>query len=106
MPEEPVYRIALVRHCESVGNAEDRLQGQADYRLSARGRAQALALAQRWKNEAITFDHVIASPLSRALETARIIACGLEIENVETDPLWMEQDTGARSGMKWDELGQ
>ena len=104
MPDEPVYRITLVRHGESVGNAEDRLQGHVDYPLSDRGRAQALALAQRWKSEAITFDRVIASPLSRALETGRIIAAALGIPSPETDPLWIERDTGKHSGMTRDEI--
>lgn len=104
MPDNPVYRITLVRHGESVGNAEDRLQGHADYPLSERGRAQALALAQRWKAEAVTFDHVIASPLSRALETGQIIAAALGIASPATDPLWIERDTGNCSGMAWDEI--
>lgn len=106
MPDTPIYRITLVRHGESVGNAENRLQGHADYPLSERGRAEALALAQRWKTEAITFDHVIASPLSRALETGQIIAAALGIASPATDPLWMERDTGQRSGMTWDEIQQ
>lgn len=104
MPDEPVYRITLLRHAESIGNAEERLQGHADYPLSARGRAQALALAQRWKTEAITFDHVIASPLSRALETGQIIAAALGLSQPETDPLWVERDTGKHSGMTWAEI--
>jgi len=106
MPDEPVYRITLVRHGESVGNAEDRLQGHADFPLSERGRAQALALAERWKAEAVAFDHVIASPLRRAHETGRIIAAALGNSSPETDPRWMERDTGKRSGMRWDEIRQ
>ena len=104
MPDEPVYRITLVRHGESVGNAESRVQGHADYPLSGRGQAQAIALAQRWKSEAVAFDHVIASPLSRALETGQIIAAALGMANPETDPLWMERDTGMHSGMTWDDI--
>jgi len=106
MPDEAVYRITLVRHGESVGNAEERLQGHADYPLSERGRAQVVALAQRWKAEAITFDHVIASPLARALETARIIAAELQIPNPEIDPRWIERDAGERAGMTFDEAQQ
>lgn len=103
MPDEPVYRITLVRHGESTGNACGRLQGHADYPLSGRGRAQVIALARRWKAEAVTFDHVIASPLSRALETARIIAAGLQIANPEIDPRWIERDAGERTGVSGDE---
>lgn len=103
MPDEPVYRITLVRHGESVGNAEERLQGHADYPLSVRGRTQVVALAQRWKAEAITFDHVIASPLSRALETARIIATALEIPSPEIDLRWIERDAGEGTGLTGDE---
>jgi broad specificity phosphatase PhoE len=106
MPDEPVYRITLVRHGESVGNAEERLQGHADYPLSERGRAQAIALAQRWKAEAVTFDHVIASPLSRALETARIIAAELSVPHPEIDPRWIERDVGKRTGMTYAEAAQ
>lgn len=106
MPDEPVYRITLVRHCESIGNAEERLQGHADYPLSERGRAQAIALAQRWKSEAVSFDQVITSPLSRALETGRIIAAALGIARLETDPLWIERDAGERTGLTWDEVDQ
>jgi broad specificity phosphatase PhoE len=93
--EEPVYRITLVRHAESTGNAEERLQGRTDYPLSERGRAQAFELARRWKAEAVTFDHVIASPLGRALETARIIAGELSTPDPQIDPLWIEQDIAA-----------
>ena len=93
--EEPVYRITLVRHAESTGNAEERLQGRTDYPLSERGRRQAVALARRWKGEGITFDHVVSSPLSRALESARILAGELRIPDPEIDSLWIEQDVEA-----------
>ena len=106
MPEEHVYRITLVRHGESVGNAEERLQGHIDYPLSDRGRAQVLALAQRWNSEGITFDHVIASPLSRALESARLIAAELKIAGPEIDRRWIEQDAGRNAGLRWDEVEQ
>ncbi len=68
------YHLTLLRHGESVGNAENRLQGQADFPLTETGRQQAQALAKRWLAEGLTFDRVIASPLKRSRETAEIIA--------------------------------
>lgn len=92
------FYITLLRHGESVGNAESRWQGQADFPLTDRGRAQAQALAERWKNEKKKFDFVISSPLSRARETAEIIASKLGLL-VEFDPLWLERDNGEFAGL-------
>jgi len=64
--ESPSYHIVFLRHGESVGNAEDRFQGQADFPLTDKGRAQAKALAERWLVEGVTFDRCISSPLLRA----------------------------------------
>jgi len=103
MPEEPVYRITLVRHCESVGNADGKVQGHADSPLSERGRAQARALARRWQTEGIAFDHVITSPLVRARETAAIIAAPMGFAHPEIDSLWMEHDSRAHPVTRLDE---
>lgn len=104
MTNEMVYYLTFVRHGESTGNAENRLQGQSDYPLSEKGRAQARALAERWKNAGEAFDALISSPLTRALETGKIIAAALKIPVIETEPLWMERDNGKRSGMTWEEV--
>ncbi|HEY2981227.1 MAG TPA: histidine phosphatase family protein [Anaerolineales bacterium] len=93
-----VYRIVLLRHGESVGNAEARWQGQSDYKLNDVGRAQARALAERWKSEGEQFDLIISSPLSRTRETAEILAAAVNAP-VEDDPLWMERNNGEFSGL-------
>jgi 2,3-bisphosphoglycerate-dependent phosphoglycerate mutase len=92
------FHITLLRHGESVGNAESRWQGQADYPLTETGRAQARALAARWKRDGIKFDLVLASPLVRAKETAEIVASAL-MSQVELEPLLMERDNGEFSGL-------
>lgn len=92
------FHVTLLRHGESVGNAESRWQGQADFPLTDVGRAQAQALAERWKREKVKFDFVISSPLSRARETAEIIASQLGLL-VEFDPLWLERDNGEFAGL-------
>ncbi len=100
----PVFHITFVRHGESIGNAENRLQGKSDYPLSDTGRAQARALGKRWQAEGLNFDVAITSPLSRAQETAQIITSVLEIPAFEIEPLWVERDMGARSGMTVEEI--
>jgi broad specificity phosphatase PhoE len=101
---QPFY-ITVLRHGESVGNAESRWQGQTDYPLTDTGRAQAQSLADRWTEEGEKFDLVISSPLIRASETANIIAKTLGLE-VELDPLWMERDNGEFSGLTAHEVRQ
>lgn len=64
-------RIFLVRHGATVLTAEDRFAGSTDVALSEGGRAQARQLARRLSAEPIAA--VYASPMSRTLETARLI---------------------------------
>jgi broad specificity phosphatase PhoE len=103
--KQKLFYVTLVRHGESIGNAESRWQGQADFPLTDKGREQAQALAKRWKQEKVKFDAVIASPLSRAKETAEIIASVLDLP-VEFDPLWLERDNGEFSGLTAHEVRQ
>ena len=102
-PERPVYPFVFLRHGESVGNAESRWQGQSDYPLTGKGKAQALALAERWKSEGAKFDLVISSPLTRAKETAEIIASTLGV-TLEFDPIWLERNIGEMEGLTAEEV--
>jgi probable phosphoglycerate mutase len=65
--------IALMRHYPTSWNRQRKLQGQVDIPLTADARAQlaALAIPAPWDRA-----RLIASPLSRAEETARILARG------------------------------
>jgi broad specificity phosphatase PhoE len=70
----------MVRHGATVLTAEDRFAGATDVQLSDEGRAQAGRLAQRLSAEKIAA--VYASPMSRTMETASILAAphGLEVQ--------------------------
>ncbi|HEY5729267.1 MAG TPA: histidine phosphatase family protein [Anaerolineales bacterium] len=103
--EKPVYQFVFLRHGESLGNAQSRWQGQSDYPLTEKGRMQANALAQRWKSENVRFDHVLASPLGRAKETAEIIASALNL-NLEFDNIWLERAIGEMEGLTSEEVRQ
>jgi len=95
------YRIVLLRHGESVGNANNYHQGQFDFPLTDLGRQQVHRLLERWLKEGKQFDRVIASPLKRARETAEIIANGLNLP-IEFEDDWMERNNGALQGLPED----
>jgi broad specificity phosphatase PhoE len=105
MTEKERFDVIFLRHGESVGNAESRWQGQADFPLTTKGRQQAQALAKRWLDEKRIFDWIVTSPLSRAYETAEIIGTALNLP-VETDPIWMERNIGEIAGMTGEEVRQ
>jgi 2,3-bisphosphoglycerate-dependent phosphoglycerate mutase len=97
------YTFTFLRHGESVGNAEERFQGQSDFPLTDVGRAQAHTLAERWLRAGTKFDLAVTSSLVRAKETAEIVASILKIP-LEIDPTWVERDNGELSGLTREEV--
>lgn len=94
--------LYLVRHGETDWNAARRIQGRTDIPLNDAGRAQARRAAEllarrRW-------DAVYASPLSRAHETARIIADHLGLGEVTDVDAFVERDYGEAEGMSFEQL--
>jgi broad specificity phosphatase PhoE len=71
-------RIFLIRHGATVLSAEDRFAGATDVELSEQGREQARRLGERLKTEMVAA--VYASPLSRTMETAALIAQSHRLE--------------------------
>lgn len=94
----------MVRHGETVGKSSVRYYGRTDLTMSDLGRAQMDAsrdaLAQRLAMP--HFSPVVSSPLSRALEGARIIA-GPSSEIVEIDE-FREIDFGDFEGLTAEEI--
>jgi broad specificity phosphatase PhoE len=72
-----VTRLLLIRHGSTIATEEDRFSGAAETALSDQGRWQAARLGERLAP--LDLAAIYASPLSRALDTARIVAgrCGL-----------------------------
>ncbi len=101
-----IYTITFLRHGESVGNLENRFQGHADFPLTETGRAQARALAERWRAEDRSFERVFSSPLARARETAEIVCTALNALPPELDPEWMEINNGLLAGLSDEEANQ
>jgi broad specificity phosphatase PhoE len=65
-------RLVLVRHGETEGNSSERFHGSGDVALSEAGRAQIRAVLRALRGE--VFDLVVASPLRRSWQSARILA--------------------------------
>ena len=90
--------ILLIRHGETALNVARVLQ-PADTPLSARGVAQAEALAQRLALMRVTA--IVSSDLPRALATARAIAASTG-SPVETSALLRERNFGDWRGQPYD----
>jgi broad specificity phosphatase PhoE len=95
-----VTTILIARHGESDWNRERRWQGQADRPLTARGREQAEALAERLAH--VELDAVYSSDLRRTLDTARAVAERQGLDVQETSEL-REVDVGSWSGLTREE---
>jgi broad specificity phosphatase PhoE len=105
MEHQNIYSITLLRHGESVGNAGGYHQGQADFPLSQKGQEQATRLANYWSGQDVHYDLIITSPLSRARQTAGLLAEALHTP-IETKPVWMERDAGLLSGLHTTEAAE
>jgi len=96
-------RLLLIRHGESEGNAERRLQGRGEYPLSERGREQARRLAERLGDECGGVAAIYTSSLSRAAETAQILAEVVDAPVIGDDRL-REYDVGKLTGLTMEEI--
>ncbi len=98
---QDAMRLLVARHGATAHNEERRVTGQVDAPLSALGRRQAEALGERLAGA--RFDAIVASDLSRALETAEAIARRTG-QPVIVDADLREISMGVWEGSVYDEL--
>ena len=90
--------LVAIRHAPTEWNAAKRLQGRTDVPLGADG----IAAAKAWRADPGWAGYrVLASPLKRAQETARLLFPAREIA---LDPRLMEMDFGTWEGQSLSEL--
>jgi probable phosphoglycerate mutase len=90
--------LVAIRHAPTEWNAAKRLQGRTDVALGAEG----IVAAKAWRaGPGWAQYRVLASPLKRAQETARLLFPGRE---VVLDPRLMEMDFGSWEGKTLAEL--
>ncbi|WP_426938408.1 histidine phosphatase family protein [Pseudarthrobacter sp. S3] len=90
--------FALIRHGQTDWNAQRRLQGATDIPLNDVGRGQArdavgVLSGYEW-------DAIVSSPLSRAAETAKMIADGLGLSVTRHIPSLAERSFGQAEGLQ------
>ena len=92
----PMTPLALIRHGPTEWNRLGRIQGQTDVPLDARGREAVAA----WTTPPVLEGYRwVASPLSRAVETARILGAEPDLE-----PSLVEMDWGRWEGLRIENL--
>lgn len=96
-------RLLLVRHGETRGNVDRRLQG-ADDPLTERGRRQAREIAAHLSGRE-DIVALYASPYVRALDTARAIGGGIGLEPIQRPGL-AEVDVGDAAGYRFEEWSE
>jgi broad specificity phosphatase PhoE len=84
--------LILVRHGESVANAQGLLLGRTDAALTEKGIVQASSVRQLLRDPVLVLH---TSPLSRARDTAALLGVGAP---AEVDDRWVEVDYGEFEG--------
>jgi len=98
-----MIQLFLVRHGETQGNALLRYQGSTDIPLNDKGIAQAQCLSRHL--QATRLDAVYSSTLSRARQTADIIAAPHHLD-VEAFDALQEVNFGIWEGHTYEEIRQ
>ena len=75
-------KLYLIRHADAV--PEDVAGSDSERWLSARGREAARGLARLLREQQVDLDAIVTSPLPRAVQTAELIANGLDYLGVIT----------------------
>ncbi len=98
--------LVLVRHGETEGESSIRYHGRNDVALSALGRAQMIAARREIELRFgdTGFEHVFATPLSRAMEGARLIVG--DASNITTVEEFIEVHFGLFEGLTREEIQQ
>ena len=89
--------VYFTRHGQTVWNVENKICGITDSPLTDQGRQQARALARQLEADSHGITRILCSPLSRARETAEIVAAGTGLP-LTVEPRLREQAFGRYEG--------
>lgn len=94
--------LYFCRHGESELNAVGKWAGSTETPLTKEGRKQAELAGKEAKKLGV--DYILCSPLSRAYDTAKIIAkeIGYPEKDIDVNSLVIERHFGEREGTPWE----
>lgn len=98
--------LFIARHGQNEDNVNGVLNGHRDLPLTDLGRDQATQLAAGILEAGMTFDAIYCSPLSRAHETAQIVAKALRMEEPIVVDALIERDFGVMTGKPIDQIAE
>ncbi|EPY32707.1 phosphoglycerate mutase [Strigomonas culicis] len=96
-------QIYVCRHGQDMDNVAGILNGHRDEPLSALGKSQAAALAQKVKDEQLQLNAIYTSPLRRAKETAEEVGRSTGVPVVVMADL-IERDFGVLTGKPYADI--
>lgn len=94
MTDASRVNVFLVRHGETAWSITGQHTGRTDLPLTADGEKQARGLVPRL--DGLSFDHVLSSPLRRAMQTCELAGFG---SRATLDPELVEWDYGEYEGL-------
>ena len=96
-----MYRLLLIRHGQSLWNAENRFTGWVDSPLSERGIQEAIKAGRLIKEFNIDIEEAFTSYLSRAVDTLNFLLKELNKNNLIINKTWYlnERHYGSLTGL-------
>ncbi len=98
-------RLILLRHGESTTNRNRTLTGRIDPLLTRRGKLLTVRASRYIKKRWSRIDALYCSPLTRAVETARIVSQKVKVPILKDD-LLLETNFGKWEGLGKDDLNE
>lgn len=97
-------KLLLIRHAESLGNVDQRIQGRQDQDLSDQGRLQAQTLGTFLAANLWQPSHLYSSSLKRAVQTAQLLLAPLPTQPpTQYIQELQELNNGIFDGLTWQE---
>lgn len=94
-------KLYFIRHGQSEHNVNSLYAGNVETPLTDEGRRQAKLAGQHAKT--LDIDYIITSPLTRAHDTAKIVAkeIGYPLDKIEVNSLLVERSFGVMEHQPW-----